>query len=61
MVLQEGYGDDRLRLNYAESRVPYVYRTGPFRIVAQGFHYNRSINFGSLPRASADFGHARSN
>lgn len=56
LVLQEGYGDDHLRLHYQESRVPFIHHHGPFRMVAQGFHYSRSINFGVLPKDSPELG-----
>jgi hypothetical protein len=56
LALQEGYGDDRIRLNYASNRVPFVHRSGPFRLVAQGIHYNRSITFIGLPKDSPEPG-----
>jgi hypothetical protein len=50
LVLQQSYGDDSLRLFYQDSYVPFACCSGPFRIVATGFNYNRSNNFGQLPR-----------
>src|SRR5262249_10856075 len=44
------YGDENLRLQYQDSYVPRARRSGPFRVVAQGSQYNRSIPFGTLPR-----------
>ncbi len=50
LQLEPNYGDDTLRLRFQDQFVPFIYRDGPFRIVAQGFNYNRSNHFGSLPR-----------
>jgi hypothetical protein len=50
MILQHGYGDDRLRFNYQDSVVPHIYRDGPFRLVATGFNYNRSVDFSARPK-----------
>lgn len=50
VVQQANYGDDSLRLQFEETYVPFVYLSGPFRVVAQRFDYGRNISFGSLPR-----------
>lgn len=51
-VQQNYYGDDVLRLQPVETDqyVPFAYHNGPFRVVAQGFSYSRSIQFGTLSR-----------
>jgi hypothetical protein len=56
LQLEPNHGDDTLRLRFQDQFVPFVYREGPFRIVAQGFNYNRSIQFGSLPRTPSPGG-----
>src|SRR5262249_14457522 len=53
LQLQHGYGDDQFRLYFQDYHAPYVYRTGPFRLVAEGFSYNRNISFGHLSRTGS--------
>jgi hypothetical protein len=50
LVLQQGYGDDTLRVYAQDSYVPFTSYNGAFRIVATGFTYNRYNQFGQLPR-----------
>lgn len=50
LQVQPGYGEEPFRLFYQEQRTPFSYHTGPFRVVAGGFHYSRSINFGQVNR-----------
>lgn len=35
---------------------PFVDYRGPFRVWATGFHYNKSLTFGSIPRSSPSIG-----
>src|SRR5262249_5215499 len=35
LQLQHGYGDDQFRLYFQDYHAPYVYRTDPFRLVAE--------------------------
>jgi hypothetical protein len=46
LVLQQGYGDDRIRLQHAEGHTAYVHRAGAFRLVPTGFQHFRNVNFG---------------
>jgi hypothetical protein len=51
MVLQQNYwGDDYLRLAAADSYVPFSSYSGPFKVMAVGFSYNRNNNFAEMPR-----------
>jgi hypothetical protein len=50
LVLQIGYGDNVIRLNQQDSYVPYVNYRGSFRLVANSFNYNRSIDFSTFPK-----------
>jgi hypothetical protein len=51
MVLQQNYwGDDSLHFILQDSYVPFNYYLGPFKVMATGFAYNRTNNFGQLPR-----------
>lgn len=50
LILQQGYGDDRIRLHHQDGYVPYVCYDGPIRIVANGFQHYRNIDFSFLPR-----------
>jgi hypothetical protein len=45
LVLQQGYGDQTIRLQAQESYVPHICYDGPFRLVANGFQHNRSVDF----------------
>jgi hypothetical protein len=54
--LNPGYGDEPFRLFYQDTHTPYVDRNGPFRVVAEGFHFSRSIRFGQLYRNQAQAG-----
>ena len=56
VVFQQGYtGDDTLHV-LARSYVPYCCTSGPFKIVATGFSYNRSSNFAQVPRTPQQYG-----
>jgi hypothetical protein len=51
LVFQYGYsGDDTLRVQAQDSYVPFSCTSGPFKIVATGFSYNKSNNFGQVQR-----------
>lgn len=50
LYMQPGYGEEPFRLYFQDSHTPFVHRSGPFRVVADGFHYNRSVRFGQIPR-----------
>lgn len=50
VVLQQGYGNENIHLQFQDRYTPFVHRSGPFRLVAQGFDYGRSVQFGSLPK-----------
>jgi hypothetical protein len=48
--MQPGYGEEPFRLYFQENHTPFVHRNGPFRVVAEGFNYSRSIRFGQMQR-----------
>jgi hypothetical protein len=50
LVLMQGYGDQTIRLQAQDSYVPFISYDGPFRLVANGFQRNRSIEFGILQK-----------
>jgi hypothetical protein len=50
LVLQHGWGDDRLRLQRQDSQTPFVYHAGLFRVVAEGFNHHRGIQFNAVRR-----------
>jgi len=50
LVLQQGYGDDRIRMNQQDGYVPYICYDGPIRIVANSFNHYRNVDFSFLPR-----------
>jgi len=53
LVLQRTWGEEaRLQLRFADEYVPFVHHSGAFRLVAQGFQYNRSIEFATQPRGA---------
>src|SRR5581483_189419 len=47
---QNYWGDDSLHFIAQDSYVPFNYYLGPFKVMATGFVYNRTNNFGQLPR-----------
>lgn len=53
LVLQQGYGDDRMRLNQQEGHVPFVCYDGPLRVVANNIQHYRTIDFSFMPRTNA--------
>ncbi|HEY1379192.1 MAG TPA: HEAT repeat domain-containing protein [Gemmataceae bacterium] len=51
LVLQQHYDASMGLVLYNQNAVvPFVDYRGPFRLSAAGFHYNRSVNFATLPR-----------
>jgi hypothetical protein len=50
LVLQPSYGDEYLRLNQQASFVPHVTRDGAFRLVANSFNQNKTIDLSTLPK-----------
>jgi hypothetical protein len=50
LVLQQVWGSDVIRLQFEDSQVPYVTHNGMFRVSAQSFNYNRTIQLGAIPR-----------
>jgi hypothetical protein len=53
MVLQQGYGDDHIRLHPQEGHVPFVRYDGPFRLVPTGFQHYRNLDFGLIGKGGA--------
>jgi hypothetical protein len=45
LTLQQGYGDDHVRLYQQDGTSPYVCRDGPFRFTALSFQQYRSLDF----------------
>jgi hypothetical protein len=51
LVLQQQYDASQGLVLYSMNAVvPFVDYRGPFRLSAAGFHYNKSLNFATLPR-----------
>jgi hypothetical protein len=50
LVLQQGYGDQTIRLQAQESYVPHLSYDGPFRLVANGFQQTRTVDFSLLQK-----------
>ena len=46
LALQQGYGDDHVRLYAQNAYAPYVVTQGAFRFTATGFNQYKNINFG---------------
>ncbi len=46
LVIQQGYGDDHVRLYPQDGASPYVHYAGAFRFMATGFSQYRNIDFG---------------
>jgi len=54
---QQGYWpDDALHVYQQDAYVPFACYNGPFKVIATGFNYNRSNNFGQVPRNPAQAG-----
>ena len=53
VVLQQGYGDDHVRLYQSDASSPYVHYEGAFRFTATGFNQYRSIDFSQAARPAA--------
>ena len=51
LVLQQGYGDDHVRLYQQDAFAPHVAVQGAFRFTATGFNQYRNIEFGLVGRA----------
>ena len=51
LALQQGYGDDHVRLYPQDAYAPYVVTQGAFRFTATGFNQNKTIDFGLVGRA----------
>lgn len=47
--IQQGHSDDTVRLNTQDIQHPFVSRDGPYRVVAEGMHQNRSIQLTIRP------------
>ena len=50
LVLQHGYGDERVRLNQQNAYAPFVAYNGAFRFSANNIHQSRSLDLGLLSR-----------
>ncbi len=50
LVLQQGYGDDHVRLFQGDGASPFVHYEGAFRFAATGFSQYRNIDFGQAAR-----------
>ena len=50
LSIQQNWGDDIMRVYAQDIYVPFVSYHGAFRVVATGFTYNRSNQFGQMPR-----------
>lgn len=46
----QGNDGTLMQLYQTDTLVPFVCYQGPFRLTANGFYYNRTIQFGTLPR-----------
>jgi hypothetical protein len=53
LVYMPYYGDDAVHFNAQETYVPFLGYDGAFRLVANGFQQNRSIDFGTLSKTPA--------
>ncbi len=51
-ALSPGFDDQQglVYLYQQDTISPYTYHTGPFRVVAQNFNYNRYVNLANIPR-----------
>lgn len=49
LSLQQGYGDDTVRLQNQDTTHPFTHREGPFRVVAQGLQQSRSLDLTTRP------------
>jgi hypothetical protein len=57
LVLQQHHDMQGGLILYAQNAItPFVDYRGPFRVWATGFHYNKSLTFGSIPRNQAGVG-----
>jgi hypothetical protein len=57
LVLQQHHDMQGGLILYAQNSItPFVDYRGPFRVWATGFHYNKSLTFGSIPRTQAGVG-----
>lgn len=51
LALQQGYGDDHVRLYAQNGYAPYVVTWGAFRFTATGFNQYKNVDFGLVGRA----------
>jgi hypothetical protein len=57
LILQQHHDMQGGLILYAQNSVtPFVDYRGPFRVWATGFHYNKSLTFGSIPRTQPGVG-----
>ena len=52
LVLQQGYGDDHVRLYQQDAYAPYFACQGAFRFTATGFNQYRNIDFGLVGKTA---------
>jgi hypothetical protein len=53
LVIQQGYGDDHIRLYQQNAYAPYVHTEGAFRFTATGFNQYRNIDFSLAGKGAA--------
>ncbi len=53
LVIQQGYGDDHIRLYQQNAYAPYVHTEGVFRFTATGFNQYRNIDFSLAGKGAA--------
>jgi hypothetical protein len=53
LVIQQGYGDDRVRLQPQNGYVPYVVHDGAFRFVANNISQTRNVDLSFIPKEAA--------
>jgi hypothetical protein len=53
LVIQQGYGDDHIRLYQQNAYAPYVHTEGAFRFTATGFNQYRNIDFSLTGKGAA--------
>jgi hypothetical protein len=57
LVLQQHHDMQGGLVLYAQNSItPFIDYRGPFRVWATGFHYNKSLTFGSIPRTQPGLG-----
>ena len=53
LTIQQGYGDDHIRLYQQNAYAPYVHTEGAFRFTATGFNQYRNIDFSLAGKGAA--------